>query len=608
MGKIDVKKRSFVLWLLLALASFAVPGRAEPSAQPGGIKVHYKPWTVLFGPKTITDPEDPESESETITFYGAGTIDGMFVETEGTTRSAELVVSKNLWVGIGKDDFEAANVGYRRYARINKTLYYLPLNSAEEPDFSPGTEGADEVQVVAMNGYIAEAPKVMEGLDHIRELQSPKVIQGPRPGQTLDLVVEAEGTAIFSDIVPAFVDPVVGQVYMTKPGIAVNSLFFLAQKISNIASKSILRMSGPDFLTTNGFFVFRPDGTFLVYRERFDWEGPKGWNQSFDLKIPKGSFSTPDGRLFGDEYIYQTKVGCLDRDFNNFCSVAPDSDLVQADLESYAQVTQTARPIFRLKDKNHPLYKKLYELYKKSCGDWSREGPVYAYAKPGIPDEMTKCPLDYDAFVAATPILLFKDAFGRWIRLLHRAFLPPSFCEPVIYLYPTQATELTVHVAPMGGVTESAPPYANGWQVLAHPDGKLNLPKMKSSVRSLFWEGQGPIFPMRPEGSVVARKDIEAYLDRTLAELGLSASEAEDFKKAWLAKLQRKSFCFITFYGGDFIDRIAPLDVEPRPDTVLRILMDYKPLDQKVSATALPAFSRIERKGFTVVEWGGIER
>ena len=50
----------------------------------------------------------------------------------------------------------------------------------------------------------------------------------------------------------------------------------------------------------------------------------------------------------------------------------------------------------------------------------------------------------------------------------------------------------------------------------------------------------------------------------------------------------------------------AKLSVTPEPDSVLRVFMVYKPLDEwkQVKEQELSTF---ERSGFSVIEWGGAE-
>lgn len=50
----------------------------------------------------------------------------------------------------------------------------------------------------------------------------------------------------------------------------------------------------------------------------------------------------------------------------------------------------------------------------------------------------------------------------------------------------------------------------------------------------------------------------------------------------------------------------AQLSVDPAPDTLLRVFMAWKPVDEAVEIPA-QSLSAPERIGFTVVEWGGCQ-
>ena len=49
-----------------------------------------------------------------------------------------------------------------------------------------------------------------------------------------------------------------------------------------------------------------------------------------------------------------------------------------------------------------------------------------------------------------------------------------------------------------------------------------------------------------------------------------------------------------------------PLDINPTPDTTVRILMTFKGLESPIEVKE-QKLDTPERKGFTVVEWGGTE-
>jgi len=77
--------------------------------------------------------------------------------------------------------------------------------------------------------------------------------------------------------------------------------------------------------------------------------------------------------------------------------------------------------------------------------------------------------------------------------------------EPVIYLYPTKTTDVSVKVG--ADIRISEPDYGNGWNVTAKPSGELTV--NGSKYDSLFWEGQGNgDYPYVDESGVVVKKLI----------------------------------------------------------------------------------------------------
>jgi hypothetical protein len=180
-----------------------------------------------------------------------------------------------------------------------------------------------------------------------------------------------------------------------------------------------------------------------------------------------------------------------------------------------------------------------------------------------------------------------------------------EMAKPVIYLYPPAVTRVGVRVEPAGGVTVSEPPYGDGWTVTAHPDGTLGTADGKTH-RYLFWESalREPPQPLT-EGFVVARGELEPFLDETLAELGLIAPEIADFKEFWLPKMGAGRWAAIRFLPRAEIDAAAPLTVTPRPDSVIRVLVDFRAHDAP-PALAPQRLEPVQRRGFAVVEWGGL--
>ena len=67
-------------------------------------------------------------------------------------------------------------------------------------------------------------------------------------------------------------------------------------------------------------------------------------------------------------------------------------------------------------------------------------------------------------------------------------------------------------------------------------------------------------------------------------------------------------YYFITFIDQDIIDKVAPITISPKPNTIIRILMDVKALNYPINVKELEFKEVPERIGFTVVEWGGLKR
>ncbi|MCB9236056.1 MAG: hypothetical protein H6581_30695 [Bacteroidia bacterium] len=177
--------------------------------------------------------------------------------------------------------------------------------------------------------------------------------------------------------------------------------------------------------------------------------------------------------------------------------------------------------------------------------------------------------------------------------------------KPVIYLYPEVETEVRVKLNFAGKLDFTYPPAANAWTVTAQPDGTLQTADGRK-YSYLFWEGP---FDENTwdisEGYCVGRVDVVSFLEEKLPWFGLNEREMEDFITFWAPKMQQNPFNWIHFSTQEYTDR-ANLCIEPEPDALIRVFMVYSPLEVAVKGTGqdLP---KLERKGFTVVEWGGTE-
>ena len=176
--------------------------------------------------------------------------------------------------------------------------------------------------------------------------------------------------------------------------------------------------------------------------------------------------------------------------------------------------------------------------------------------------------------------------------------------KPVIYLYPETETRVTVKLDLSGELTCAYPAYDGGWTVTAAPDGTLT-DEHGQTYNYLYWEGEVANGFDFSKGFCVAGSDTAAFLEDALDRLGLTRREANEFLVYWLPRMQDNPYNLIAFQQEAYTES-AKLTVSPRPDSVLRVFMAWKPLARPVDipAQTLPGF---ERRGFTLVEWGGAE-
>lgn len=178
--------------------------------------------------------------------------------------------------------------------------------------------------------------------------------------------------------------------------------------------------------------------------------------------------------------------------------------------------------------------------------------------------------------------------------------------KPIIYLYPQKTIELSVKLGKSENITCSYPKYNNGWNIIANTDGTLIDTNTGRKLYSLYWEGIHSEPSNFEEGFVVKGNNIIEFLEEKLAILGLNETEAEEFIIYWLPKLQENKYNYIRFATISEINKNMPLEFSVQPDTIIRILMQYKALDNYIEVNE-QKLETPERTGFVAVEWGGTE-
>lgn len=187
--------------------------------------------------------------------------------------------------------------------------------------------------------------------------------------------------------------------------------------------------------------------------------------------------------------------------------------------------------------------------------------------------------------------------------------------KPVIYLYSPEPVNVSV-VLNHPGITFMYPAYNGVWNVSTSASGLLKDPAADKEYPYLFWEATTSDLEYKAvsnelEGFLISTDTLVSFLENTLTKLGLNSTEQTDFITFWAPQLMELPYVLIQFLVDEQYDsEIAPIIVNPAPDSQRRLFMLYTPLNSisesgfKISPQPLVSF---KRNGLTLVEWGGAE-
>ncbi|MBO4245728.1 MAG: hypothetical protein J5892_03190 [Bacilli bacterium] len=173
--------------------------------------------------------------------------------------------------------------------------------------------------------------------------------------------------------------------------------------------------------------------------------------------------------------------------------------------------------------------------------------------------------------------------------------------KPIIYIYPQEDLDLTVKLGNKNDLLYTYPKYNNGWNIHVSKDGNIYDYNTKRNYYALYWEGKDNYKLDMSKGFVVKGSDTVKFLEEKLSILGLNDYEINEFIIYWIDKLENNNYNFISFRNQS---DMMPLSLSKTPDTLIRVMMDYKPLDNYINVEE-QILTKVNRTGFTVVEWGG---
>jgi len=184
-----------------------------------------------------------------------------------------------------------------------------------------------------------------------------------------------------------------------------------------------------------------------------------------------------------------------------------------------------------------------------------------------------------------------------------------SVLKPIIYLYPTEETQINVELWSPENLSHTYPKYnSEKWRkVIAQPNWELEDMDTWRKLYALYREWKSSNETNFDEWFVVEWKDIIPFLEEKLAILWLNEREAEEFIVYWLPQMENNKYNLIRFETIEEQNQNMPLNITPTPDTVIRVMMDWKAIDKPIDIPEQQLITP-ERNGFTVVEWWGSPR
>lgn len=348
----------------------------------------------------------------------------------------------------------------------------------------------------------------------------------------------------------------------------------------------------PENLT---FFEQTTYGPIYKYLAKTGADSPLFQNRAFYLKTAPSIYFgyNLDNPLLTKDYNFDIQVtGIAKPNYSNGTSgcgfMSGSTSVLISPTDIANRITKVGQgsdgtPVYAFNSVTDPVIKSIYDEYAKY-------------------NEGAENLVTINQFFTNKAIVLYQDAVGDYVILTEGEYVISGGCgKPVIYLYPEKTTKVSVKVD--AKIVKSDPLYNNGWNVTASSNGQLLW--NGKTFNSLYWEGYGHEYPTANKGFVVKQSDLVSTLNQHLDKLGLNAKEKQDFLDFWLPKLPNSPYLRLTWFMTPEMNKLAPLSVSPKPDTTIRIFLDYEALDKPITIKPQQLYSP-KRIGFTLVEWGGL--
>lgn len=178
-----------------------------------------------------------------------------------------------------------------------------------------------------------------------------------------------------------------------------------------------------------------------------------------------------------------------------------------------------------------------------------------------------------------------------------------GIAKPILYLYPEKTTKVTVTFEHPEYLETTYPKYNGKWEVTAKKNGDLK-DKNNKYYYALYWDEKKVHTTDFSTGFYVDKDNAIEFLESKLKYIGLNDKERNEFIMYWLPILEKNDKSLVYFELTEERESYNKININPKPDSLLRIVIHIKKIDKKVSIPK-QKLTKFEREGFTAVEWGG---
>ena len=189
--------------------------------------------------------------------------------------------------------------------------------------------------------------------------------------------------------------------------------------------------------------------------------------------------------------------------------------------------------------------------------------------------------------------------------------------KPVIYCYSPEPVKTEIYLNPKGDLTFTYPAYHQKWEIQTTENEQIQDLNTGKTHPYLFWEAQQNKLDFIKSnqssginGFIIQTDTVIPFLEHQLSQLGLNDKEATDFITYWGPRLMQQNYALIQFIVNDDYNSVfGTIEFSQQPDCLQRVGMLFSNLEQVPQNFKITpqTFEPIQRKGFTVIEWGGAE-